>query len=859
MTTSKRWLTALLCALSGCGGDDAFDAAVDATGDDANEVGPLDAAAACRSVAPPSPAPPGLCTARVLAGSGAELQAGDDGVGGTILPDGRRVTRVGTFIELPGFPMTVRPVPGSPYAIVSDGGVRTELLSVVDLDRGVVVDQRSFRTHPSEALFLGVAVSRDGRHVFASGGGASVVWAYDFDVVTGQLSDRPPIPLADEVRDGYVSGIRLLSDDRTLVANLMFGAALVLWDTVSGMEIRRIPLPDEGYLPYDLVVTPDDATAFVSVWNAAAVLPVNLDTGEVGRPIPVGKNPEGVALSPDGATLVVADSDSDSLSILDVGLRERTARVFLAGERALRGSAPSAGTFDASGERFYVVASGDNAIDVFETSSWTRLGRVPTTWYPTDVATLPDGRLLSLAGKHEGTGANRNPQDDSILDLVGGSLAVVAPDELSDTELARYALEVAANNGRPTRFVEVDCPEGADDFPVPPPGHGGPSPVIRHVVLVVRENKTYDAYFGDLRDEGGAPHGDGDPTLTLLPPDEIEDVLPNTRRLARTFALGDNYYSMAEQSVQGHIRTTWGRSTDFIERSWLSTWGRGYWRVPPQGIRDPLGYPEEGSAFDFFASHGVSVGNFGELVSSRRVRPHPRYPGWIYTLNVSDEERARWLARRWLEDCALDAFSYVLLPNDHTFGLTPGRPSPKAMMADNDYGLGLLIDAISHSTFWPHTVVFVIEDDPQTGGDHVDNHRAPLLVISPWVKRGYVSSVHYDEASIYRTIQLILGIDAPLNQGWAHAAPMLDLFTSTPDNTPYDAVERRWPEETNGGEGAMAAESLSWDWSRPDEQPGLGRMLWRALRGSDPPWPIAREELLEALEDELEGSELGGP
>ncbi len=849
-----RWVGALVCcAVASCGGDDdvsdagGIDATADVSDSEIADTGPT----TCRRDAPPPPpAAPGSCVARVVTGSGAEQQVGDDGRGGTILPDARRVTRLGRIVELPGFPMTVRAVPGAPYAIVSDGGVRTELLSVVDLERGVVVDQRRFLTHPSEALFLGVAITGNGRRVFASGGGSNTVWGYDFDPATGQLSDRPDIVLASETLEGYISGLRLLSDDRTLVANLMFGAALVLWDTETNTELRRIALPEAGDLPYDLVVTPDDTTAFVSIWNAGTVLPVDLARGVVGRPIPVGKNPEGLAISPDGSTVVVADSDSDSLSVIDVGLQVRTMQVHLAGERALRGAAPSTGAFDASGDRFYVVSSGDNAIEVFDTASWERVGRVPTLWYPTDVAALPDGKLLTLTGKHEGTGANTNPQDDSILDLVGGSLAIVAPEELSDADLERYTLEVAANNDRATRFVEVDCSEGRDDFPVPPPGRGHPSPVIRHVVLIVRENKTYDAYFGDLTDDSGVPHGNGDPALTLIDRSEIEDVIPNTRRIARDFAMGDNYYSLAEQSVQGHVRTTWGRTTDFIERSWLSTWGRGYWRVPPQGIYDPLGYPEEGSAFDYFAAHGVSVGNFGEIVSSRSVPPHPRYPGLIYTLGVADEDRARWLERRWLDQCELDAFSYVLLPNDHTFGLEPGRPSPRAMMADNDYAVGILADAISHSRFWPETVVFIIEDDPQNGGDHVDNHRAPLLVLSPWVKRGYVSSVHYDEASIYRTIQLILGIDAPLNQSWANAAPMLDLFTSTPDYTPYEVIERRWPEEVNGADGAMAAESLTWDWSRPDEQPGLGRMLWRHLRGTDPPWRVCRDELLEQLAEE---------
>jgi hypothetical protein len=217
--------------------------------------------------------------------------------------------------------------------------------------------------------------------------------------------------------------------------------------------------------------------------------------------------------------------------------------------------------------------------------------------------------------------------------------------------------------------------------------------------------------------------------------------------------------------------------------------------------------------------------------------PEANYPGFVYSYEP-DVEKAAYVAEQVLESCELSTFSYVLMPNDHTLGLDPGERTPASMIADNDEGVGRLIDAISHSTFWPRTVIFVIEDDPQAGGDHVDNHRSPLLVVSPWVKRGYVSSVHFDEASIYRTIQLILGLEEPNSATWLHAAPLFDMFTSTPDYAPYDHIPRRWPEELNPDDGSRdALISASYDWSEPDNQPGLARILWRHFRGTEPPWP----------------------
>lgn len=449
------------------------------------------------------------------------------------------------------------------------------------------MDQRDFRERPDEALFIGIAIASDGSKVYVSGGGSNLLWIYDFDTSTGQLSNDRSISFAPTPNEGYISGMQLLSDDTTLVLTLLQGSQVVVFDTDTDSEIRRIATP-ENTRAYDVVVLPDDQTAFVSLWNDSSVLPLDLDAGTAATPIPVGKNPAGLALSPDATTLVVADSDSDSLSVIDVGTETRTDQIWIESESALRGASPAAGRFNATGTRFFSVNAGDNAIDVFDVADWSRVGRIPTMWYPTDVALLDDGRVLSLCGKHEGTGANLDPGEAGITERVGGSLSIIAAEDITDEELARYEVEVAANNDRAASFQSVEC-AGADyDFPIPMPGMGA-SDQIRHVILVVRENKTYDAYFGDLMKDG-VPHGNGDPDLTLIPRDDIE-------QLAREFSMGDNYYSLAEQSVQGHIRTTMGRSTDYIERSWLTTWGRGYYGIPTQGLAE-VGYPEEGSAFD---------------------------------------------------------------------------------------------------------------------------------------------------------------------------------------------------------------------------------------------------------------------
>lgn len=833
-------LALLVASIVACGDDDspAGDAGADA---------PVVDGGTCLATAADFPAPvTGRCEAMIVDPT-ATLPVGDDGAGGFITPGARRVTRVGVQVDLPHFPMKLVQIPGTRFVVITDGGIAIEYLTVVNLDTMMVVDQEAFRRGDlsPEALFLGLVISADGRRLWASGGGSSTIWAYDVDPATGQITPATArhITAAMSADVGYVSGLALKADG-TLIANLMQGDDVVMYDGATGAEMRRIALPDD-VRPYDIVLSPDESTAFVSNWSGHSVAVLDLAAGTVRTEIPVGKNPEGLAVSPDGTKLVVASSDSDSISVIDVATSAVVSTLYVHGESTPRGASPAATAFDAAG-RLYVVNAGDNALDVFDPTAtgFTRVGRVPTMWYPTYAHVLADGTLLILNGKHTGTGANTTPGETDILDLLGGSLQIVPAADLTPENLTAWETEVATNNDRATRFQEVVCPADAEyDFPIPQPGTG-PSRAIEHVVVVVRENKTFDAYLGDLG------IGNGDPTLTIVPTTETDQVFPNTRKLAREFAFGDNYYSLAEQSIQGHILTTTGRTTDMVERTWLTTWGRGYWGIPPQGIFDPFGYPEEGSLFDYLVANDVDAQNYGEIVSSRSLTPHPRFPGLVYNMEVLDADKARWLRDQWAGLCRMPTFSYVLMPNDHTYGGRPGKQTPKSMIADNDEGVGILADAISHSSYWPTTVMFVVQDDPQDGGDHVDNHRSPIQVISPWVKRGYASSVHYSEASMYRTIQLILGLPAPLNAYWANAAPMYDAFTSTPDYTPYEHVPRRWPSETNPDGTEVAAISEQYDWSMPDEQPGLSRIIWKMTRGTTPPWRHLPEWEIELEEAE---------
>ena len=415
----------------------------------------------------------------------------------------------------------------------------------------------------------------------------------------------------------------------------------------------------------------------------------------------------------------------------------------------------------------------------------------------------------------------------------GGIQLVPLP---STTDLSTGSTAVAANDavsalaGAPT----VTCPNGENDFPLPPANDQGPSKQITHVIFVVRENKTFDTVLGDL------PTVNGDPSLAAKTTSASMDRLwENFRQIVRTFATDDNYYTNAEISNQGHTWTTYGRETDWDERTWpMNNYSRSIWAAPaqPQGTVD-IGQPIEGSLFDALQNGGVNFQIMGEgegLPQSNGANDpvDTSYPGgFIQDIGYPDVEKACYVAGRIRVLCDFPSFVYMTLPNDHTQGVSATQASPELMIASNDEATGMLVDAISHSPLWPTSLVVVTEDDPADGGDHVDHHRTPIFFASPWIKHAYVSKQHIGVSSIHKMIMNIFGLPYP-SSTVANAALPLDLFSSTPDYTPYDYLPRVWP-ATCGTQPTQAEKMLhdSWDMSRVDQQPGLDAQVRRYLRG----------------------------
>ncbi len=803
------------------------------------------------------------CSA-ALPSAEAQKPSGRDG-NTAILPGGRAITPAGTLLDIGGYPLALRVLPGDRYAVITDGARNDEALRIVDLQAAdplhPIANEADYPigdgSASSPGLFYGLALTHDGTRLYVSNGGTdpadpSLPTAMHYNTVevydlvgappTLQKNDALTLKLYDYVatgRDGterLPSGIALSADETLLYVACQNDNTLAIMSLGAadyGAEIGRAPLPGVG--AYDVAVDEPSHTAFVSLWGGDSdvnplidgVVPVDVTDPTMPLaamvPIPTGKAAEAELLL--SGKLYVTNTDADTLSVVDAA--SRAVKTMPATSSMILGASPNAVAVDAAAGRIYLANANENAVVALDLNTLTLLGRIPSAWYPTAVAVLSDGTLLIASAR----GLGRGPSDGSAEpDYSAGTLQVVP--RPSDGDLMAGDVQAATNLQRPSaNAVAVTCPaNGEQRFALPltdtMPSPAGP---IEHVFLVVRENKTYDALFGDL--DGG----NGMSSLVEFG----EDNTPNAHDLARRFVILDNFYSHAELSIQGHEWTTGCIANDYTEKAWVTsdTYGRP-WRtqVPfgPDSSLSRLALPGSDSIWIHLDNLGVAYHNYGEITNTAgaATAADANYPGIYFNTSVPDVHKADYIVSN-LNDpkFVLEPFTYISLPNDHTQGTSPGAPTPQSMIADNDEATGRLIDGLSHSKWWKSSIVFVIEDDPGGTLDHVEEHRSICLVASPWVKRAYRSSVNYDVGSVYRTIERLIHV-TPLNLYDAYAAPMYDLFADKPDFTPYGYLPRRIPDTLNGQDAPLGEQSASIDWSKPDEA-DLTRILWKATHGRD--------------------------
>ncbi len=754
----------------------------------------------------------------------AERTAGVHPDGGYVLIGGRRITPYGQLVPVGGHPINVKALPGGEYALVTESGwIKPHRLFVVDVVSGEVVD-----TESPGRFWFGIAPTSDGSTIFVGGGGSHQLYVYDFDPGLGQVDLRTQVDF-DSV---FVGAVTLTPDEDRLLLLDNEGKDLLVLDASSLDTLATVRVGD---MPYDVVVDADRDQAAVSLWGGSEVVFVDLGSYEVTDTLPVGKNPEKLVLGPDGDLVYVVESDSNTFSAIDLATHEVVDVVDVdIWHASLRGVNPNHLALTPDNQSLLVTAGGTNSVEVYDRISLEHVGSIPTAWYPTGIDVAPDGDAVYICNA-KGIGAG--PSDGiSARRLMAGDLQI-APMP-SDTELAAFTDGVKANNERMKNLEpDLTCTGDPPVFPVPL-DVGLPTP-IEHVVLLIRENKTYDVHLGDL----GDPDADGDPSLALYG----EEITPNLHALARRFANLDNYYVPIEVSLQGHQWLTTVMNNDYFEKTIPVAQDSDGTRSVAGYVTSDIGVPESGFIWTYLKDNDVFFIDYGEGVGVPQVGLDildQDFPGILYNLGELDVNKAAYVAER-VQDGFMPTFTYLLLPNNHTYGASPGKPTPESMIADNDQATGMVVDAISKSVFWPRTVIFIVEDDSQQGGDHVEIHRSSCLVVSPWARRGVVH-VNYDMASLWKTIWLIIGLP-PMGLFDANAGAMYNAFTDVPDYTPYDYIERSWPEEYNPTDSSMAYDALRMNFDVPDQAEGLPRMLWKMRTGQEPPWPEQSEDVFERV------------
>lgn len=700
------------------------------------------------------------------------------------------------------------------------------------------------------------------------------------------------------------AGLAVSADGARLYAALNLSDRFAEIDAASGRILRTVNV---GVAPYDVALL--KRKAYVSCWGGrrpgdgetsgpagrgtkvridargvsseGSVSVVDLETGLVVKEILTGLHASGLALSPNGRWLCVANANSDSVSVVDTRTDTVVQTIPLHWQpRGYFGASPNALCFSGDGDFLYVCNGTQNAVAAvaFDPKQAKIAGLIPAGWYPGAVAVSPKSGELAVANiKGIGSGGharlNNGKRSHNSHDHSGSLSLVPAPRK---RDLVKMTQQVLANCRAEVMEAAALPPREGQPPRAVPERAGEPSP-IRHVIYIIKENRTYDQVLGDM------PEGNGDKSLCVYG----EQVTPNQHKLCREFVLLDNLYCCGVLSADGHQWCTTAFVTDYVEKQFAG-WPRSYPDLCGTETLDALAYSPSGFIWDAVLARGLTLRNFGECSTFNRAKwadaARKDKPRWLdhvenwqrggrdivyetgvgvpaletrsctntvgWETSIPDVVRAeRFLEefREWEKTGVMPNFCLMVLPIDHTFGTSEGKPTPAATVADNDLAVGRIVDALSHSRFWTNTVLFAVEDDPQNGWDHVSAYRTTAYVAGAHVRRGAVVHEFYSQNSIMRTMELILGLP-PMNQLDAIATPMTACFQDQADPRPFNSVTNNIPLTQMNRKASDirhrqlrrdALASARMEWSRVDACPEdeLNQILWRAMKGPDVPYP----------------------
>ena len=879
--------------------------------------------------------------------------------------------------RLNSLPMSMAVSPDGRYVVTVNAGFGTfesqyeQSLAVLDTQTGVLKDYPDARTllPGRQTLYSGLAFSSDGKHIYASMGSTTdplgdgkdktgsgvVVYSFTEGKVTpDRLIHLPLAQLSPGRKTKLIGGLdsdkgvpfpaAIAVLDRTGAEKLLVAGNLsddvLLLDASSRAVEKRFDLSENDAVPSTypvaLAVTKDGQRAFVALWNTSEIVELDLVNGTVGRklallkpssPVATGTHPCDFAFSPDGKTLYVALANRDAVAAVNIGEAKLSVKGYfdtrLPGQSYF-GAEPVAVAVNADGNRLYVANMGSDAVAVIDTTKLTLkaskqgmvepIGFVPTDWMPMSMV-FTGGKLYLATAKGKGTGPNNFPQRDTgtaqlkkllrkttyIGTLLYGSLATLDGSDI-EKDLPRWTEAVLESNRMKAAAEKIAFAGKAQNR-------------IKHVIYIIKENRTYDQVFGDLQ-KGGKPVGNGDPSLTMYG----ESITPNLHKLVLQFGVLDNFFDSGEVSGDGNVWSTAAINTDYLEKTWQQEYRGGQRTYDWEGVvaegypllqKIPdVNEPASGYLWGNLAAHNKSYYHFGEYISTtfcnevktanpqqgpmlegrncerKAIAPGEAIPAewgggvnkwpWPIPLMASniatkpelvghfaeeapdfnvmipDQVRAEIFLRHlkgWIADKAqgkdtMPDFVLLRLGDDHTVGTRPGGPTPRASIADNDLAVGRAVEAISNSPFWDDTAFFILEDDAQDGGDHVDAHRSLGVVVSkyaPQVANGapFVDSRFYSTVSMIRTMETLLGLP-PMNNNDAFSSMISTLFTGPGDQPAFAADYSNrdngllYTANTKTAPGAR--ESMKMDFRHADhaDAQSLNVILWKDAMGDKP-------------------------
>jgi len=796
----------------------------------------------------------------LISQTGIRERVGQMADGGFLLSSGWRIKPAGVQIPVDSFPMSTVITPDKKFLLVLNGGYNPPSVSVID-----IAAAKELSRTPVPDGWLGLTMTKAGDRVYVGGGSRAAI--YEFTLANGVLKPSRVFPIvADKDRkpEDFIGDVRLTPDGHLLYAADLYRDSIVVVNPQSGLVLSRIKT---GRRPYRILFHPSGKSFYVSNWANGSVEQYDVTSGTLMGKTLVAQHPTDMVWR-DGdvedhpelkARLFVAASNTNSVYALGVSesgdlSKLETINLALSPRQPL-GMTPSGMALSADGNKLFVACSDANAaaiVDIAGARS-TVLGFVPTGWYPTAAFGLPDGRLGVLNGKGMQSYANPKGPNPMLAPEVShegtktgqyvghmqtGTVQFV--DAPNAEQLQAYTKEVVANS--PYRDEKLDDPGIPANNPVRP---NGP---IKHVIYIVKENRTYDQVLGDIRE------GNGDASLVLFG----EKATPNLHKIAREFVLLDNFYVNSDVSADGHNWATAAIAPDYTQRLWQNSYARRRQKSDYEG-QEPANSPPAGYIWTNAAQAGISMRNYGYFADNlpkadadgtqlagvhdpvlARVTD-PKYRGW--DLDYPDVDRAK----AFVEDLGefektgtMPQLLIMRMGNDHTSGTTAGKIAPLSAAADNDQGVGMVVEAVSKSRFWNETAIFVIEDDAQDGPDHIDSHRSPAWVISPWVKRRTVNSTMYNQASVLRTMEIILGM-RPMTTYDAGARPMFSVFGEQLSAGGYAVEKPQTPlDARNPANTASAARSERMNFKEADDvdEDELNDILWVAIKGPGVPLPV---------------------